>query len=66
MSLKRRWASPALDRDTVERLSRRRPFQIVAEDRICDHSVEIQLPLLQHAAPHAQVVPLFAGYLDNR
>ncbi len=54
-----------VDRDTVQRLSKRRPFQIVAEDRICDHSVEIQLPLLQHAAPHAQVVPLFAGYLDN-
>jgi MEMO1 family protein len=24
------------------------------------------LPLLQHAAPHAQVVPLFAGYLNPR
>jgi AmmeMemoRadiSam system protein B/AmmeMemoRadiSam system protein A len=56
--------SARIDRDTIQRLSKHRPFQLVAEDRICDHSVEIQLPLLQHAAPHAQVVPLFAGHLD--
>src|ERR1039457_374148 len=54
----------AVDRQTMERLASHRPFRFVAEDRICDHSVEIQLPLLQHAAPHARVVPLFAGHLD--
>src|ERR1035438_5840767 len=53
-----------VDRQTMERLANHRPFRFVAEDRICDHSVEIQLPLLQHAAPHARVVPLFAGHLD--
>jgi MEMO1 family protein len=56
----------ALDRDTMERLAGHRPFQFVAEDRICDHSVEIQLPLLQHASPRTQVVPLFVGRLDDR
>jgi AmmeMemoRadiSam system protein B/AmmeMemoRadiSam system protein A len=55
----------AADRATMERLAGRRPFRLVAEDRICDHSVEIQLPLLQHAAPNAQIVPLFAGHLDD-
>jgi AmmeMemoRadiSam system protein B/AmmeMemoRadiSam system protein A len=54
----------AIDRAVVERLAAHRPFRFVAEDRICDHSVEIQLPLLQHAAPRARVVPLFAGRLD--
>jgi len=54
----------AVDREAMERLASHRPFRFVAEDRICDHSVEIQLPLLQHAAPHAQVVPLFVGHLD--
>jgi len=59
-----------VDRVTMERLASHRPFRFVAEDRICDHSVEIQLPLLQHAAQHAasqpRVVPLFAGHLDAR
>jgi AmmeMemoRadiSam system protein B/AmmeMemoRadiSam system protein A len=55
----------AVDREAMERLARHRPFQLVAEERICDHSVEIQLPLLQWAAPHARVVPLFVGYLDD-
>ena len=53
-----------VDRETMERLASHRPFRFVAEDRICDHSVEIQLPLLQHAAPQARVVPLFAGHLE--
>jgi len=53
-----------VDRETMERLATHRPFRFVSEERICDHSVEIQLPLLQHAAPHARVVPLFVGHLD--
>jgi len=57
-----------VDRETMERLASRRPFRFVAEDRICDHSVEIQLPLLQYSAQHAasqpRVVPLFVGALD--
>lgn len=54
----------AVDRDTTERLAKQPPFKIIAEESICDHSVEIQLPLLQHASPHTRVVPLFAGHLD--
>src|SRR5579871_2328098 len=37
----------AADRTAMERLAAHRPFQLVYEGRICDHSVEIQLPLLQ-------------------
>jgi MEMO1 family protein len=55
----------AVDRDAMKQLAGHRPFCFVAEDRICDHSVEIQLPLLQHAAPCACVVPLFVGHLDT-
>jgi len=50
-------------RETMERLSAHKPFDLAPEDWICDHSVEIQLPLLQWAAPRAQVVPLFVGRL---
>ncbi len=55
-----------VDRETMERLAGHWPFRLVAEDRICDHSVEIQLPLLQYAAPGARIVPLFVGYLEPR
>lgn len=55
----------AVDRETMERLASHRGFQFVPEDRICDHSVDIQLPLLQRAAPRARVVPLFAGAMNH-
>jgi MEMO1 family protein len=55
-----------VDRETTERLATHRPFRFSAEDSICDHSVEIQLPLLQYTAPDARIVPLFIGYLDAR
>jgi AmmeMemoRadiSam system protein B/AmmeMemoRadiSam system protein A len=54
-----------VDRGVTERLAGHLPFEFAAEDRICDHSVEIQLPLLQWAAPDAEVVPLFVGDLDS-
>ena len=54
----------SIDRTAMERLAGHSPFAFVAESRVCDHSVEIQLPLLQRAAPDAQVVPLFVGALD--
>jgi len=53
------------DREAMARLAARQPFREVPEQRICDHSVEIQLPLLQWAAPQMQVVPLFVGHLDG-
>ena len=53
-----------VDRDAVARLAACRPFRPVPEARLCDHSVEIQLPLLQHAAPGATVVPLYVSHLE--
>jgi MEMO1 family protein len=35
------------------------------ERRVCDHSVEIQLPLLQRAVPGVPVVPLYVGPMDE-
>ena len=40
-------------------------FPSVAEERICDHSVEIQLPFLQNAVPGARIVPLYVGQMDR-
>jgi AmmeMemoRadiSam system protein A len=37
----------------------------VDEDSVCDHSVEIQLPLLQKAVPGSQIVPLYVGAMDG-
>jgi len=56
----------AVDRACADRLRAHHPFRMVAEDLVCDHSVEIQLPLLQHAAPHTQIVPLFVSRMDDR
>ncbi len=39
-------------------------FPAVAERRVCDHSLEIQLPFLQKAAPQARVTPLYVGRMD--
>jgi AmmeMemoRadiSam system protein B/AmmeMemoRadiSam system protein A len=36
----------------------------ICESALCDHSVEIQLPLLQAAAPEAKLVPLYVSALD--
>ncbi len=39
-------------------------FPAVPEERVCDHSFEIQLPFLQRAAPDAAISPLYAGRMD--
>jgi len=36
-------------------------FRQISEDRVCDHSFEIQLPFLQKAAPGARISPLYVG-----
>ena len=41
------------------------PFAPVREDTVCDHSVEIQLPFLQRAAPGARLAPLYVGRLNS-
>jgi MEMO1 family protein len=52
-----------VDRAAVDALCERPPFLRVPEGSVCDHSVEIQLPLLQHAVPGTPVVPLYVGAL---
>ncbi len=41
------------------------PFALVPESQVCDHSVEIQLPLLWKAVPGVPVVPLYVGPLHD-
>ncbi|HVX66323.1 MAG TPA: AmmeMemoRadiSam system protein B [Bryobacteraceae bacterium] len=38
-------------------------FGWLDERQVCDHSVEIQLPLLQTAAPNARIVPVYVNQL---
>jgi AmmeMemoRadiSam system protein B/AmmeMemoRadiSam system protein A len=40
-------------------------FPSIAEQRVCDHSFEIQLPFLQWAAPEARVTPLYVGRMSD-
>ena len=54
-----------IDLDALGRLAGHDGFAMAEECDVCDHSVEIQLPLLQHAAPDAAVVPLYVGHLDD-
>jgi hypothetical protein len=54
----------SIDAELAGRLVAAGPFRWLAESRLCDHSVEIQLPLLQKAAPRARVLPLYVSELD--
>jgi AmmeMemoRadiSam system protein B/AmmeMemoRadiSam system protein A len=54
-----------VDREAVADLAGFEPFRLVEERVVCDHSVEIQLPLLQRAAPEAKLVPLYVGDLSG-
>ena len=40
-------------------------FRVEPEARLCDHSLENQLPFLQRAAPKAGLVPLYVGELSG-
>jgi MEMO1 family protein len=53
-----------VDLELAGRLAAFEPFHFAPEATLCDHSVEIQLPLLQRAVPQAQVVPLYVGALE--
>src|ERR1035438_358136 len=55
-----------VDPAAVRALAASVPFAMTPEGRVCDHSVEIQLPLLQRAVPGTPVVPLYVGPLDAR
>lgn len=50
-----------VDVDTVRQLASSGGFRVISETALCDHSVEIQLPLLQKAAPRAKIIPLYVG-----
>jgi hypothetical protein len=55
----------AVDRETVARLLASGSFGRLPEPVLCDHSVEIQLPLLIQAAPQARVVPIYVSQLEE-
>ena len=40
-------------------------FRPMPENALCDHSVEIQLPLLAGSVPEAHLVPLYVGHLSG-
>jgi AmmeMemoRadiSam system protein B/AmmeMemoRadiSam system protein A len=54
-----------VDLELADELSSVAPFRRLPESRLCDHSVEIQLPMLHKALPRATVVPLYVGRLDR-
>ena len=52
-----------VDRETAAELLAHPGFGSLREEIVCDHSIEIQLPLLQWAAPGAAVVPIYVSAL---
>jgi AmmeMemoRadiSam system protein B/AmmeMemoRadiSam system protein A len=54
-----------VDRGLLDNLRADPAFRSVDESRVCDHSVEIQFPLLQSVLPHCPVAPLYVGRLDS-
>jgi AmmeMemoRadiSam system protein B/AmmeMemoRadiSam system protein A len=55
-----------VDRFAMTELAAFPPFRSVPEDRLCDHSVEIQLPLLQSAVSDLSTIPLYVGSMNKR
>jgi AmmeMemoRadiSam system protein B/AmmeMemoRadiSam system protein A len=53
-----------IDQAAARQLASSGQCVLTPEGRVCDHSVEIQLPLLQRAVPRALVIPLYVGTLD--
>jgi AmmeMemoRadiSam system protein B/AmmeMemoRadiSam system protein A len=54
-----------VDRSLLDDLRSHPAFRSVDESRVCDHSVEIQFPLLQTVLPHCPVAPLYVGRLES-
>lgn len=52
-----------VDRRTAEELLAGGVFRWMREDALCDHSVEIQLPLLQRVVPGLEFVPVYVSTL---
>jgi AmmeMemoRadiSam system protein B/AmmeMemoRadiSam system protein A len=53
-----------VDEDAVARLTSGGVFRRVREAIACDHSLEIQLPLLRYASPETALVPISVGTLS--
>jgi AmmeMemoRadiSam system protein B/AmmeMemoRadiSam system protein A len=56
----------AVERSLARSLAKASVFHVSPEAALCDHSVEIQLPLVQKAAPGAAVLPLYVGRLTEK
>jgi AmmeMemoRadiSam system protein B/AmmeMemoRadiSam system protein A len=54
-----------IDRAAAREMASNGQLALVAESTVCDHSVEIQLPLLQKVVAGVPVIPLYVGHLDN-
>ncbi len=54
----------AVNRAFAAALAQGGEFGTTDEEALCDHSVEIQLPALQFAAPAAKVVPVYVNRLS--
>jgi MEMO1 family protein len=54
-----------VDREATRALLDGGEYGSLPEAVLCDHSIEIQLPLLQRAAPGARIVPVYVGSLDT-
>jgi AmmeMemoRadiSam system protein B/AmmeMemoRadiSam system protein A len=50
----------SLDRNWLSAL----PFSVRAEEQLCDHSVELQLPFLQHCSPRTLIAPIYVGRMS--
>jgi MEMO1 family protein len=51
-----------VDTDLRRRLLAGGAFREGVEESLCDHSIEIQLPLLQQASPGTQIVPIYVSH----
>ena len=51
-----------VDTTTVGELAAHPEFHRMQEAILCDHSIEIQLPLIQRAVPGARIVPIYASH----
>jgi hypothetical protein len=52
----------AVDLEAIRALAEGNEFRLVSEERLCDHSVEIQLPFLSRSAPRARLVPVYVSH----
>ncbi len=55
----------AVDKSLARALATTGLFGSHEESALCDHSIEIELPLLQYACPDCQVVPVYVAALTD-